>query len=148
MALPLQKVLTLRHSRHAAMSTPLAQSDKISAVPSQLNRRHSQLLVLTSTQENNFVTYVIVLGEVCRAAWQFEVNRKVTISWAPNICRELYRTLLWIAEEPVPKNTSFEDSQVETGNDLDGKNICEMPHRCIPSCATAKKDRDEIRKII
>ena len=135
------------HSRLAAMSRHLARSEEISAVASELNIRQSQLAIMSKEQENILAEYVTVLGELRRVARQLEADRKVTLSRAPRLLRELYETILLMAGELVPNDVSFYENSFGIDTDSVDDNVGLKPHACIPSCAVADTERDEARKI-
>eukprot|EP00178_Gracilaria_changii_P018359 TRINITY_DN5240_c0_g1_i1.p1 TRINITY_DN5240_c0_g1~~TRINITY_DN5240_c0_g1_i1.p1 ORF type:complete len:324 (-),score=45.96 TRINITY_DN5240_c0_g1_i1:1162-2133(-) len=136
------------HSRLAAMSVYLCRINTINAVVQQLNISSEDIPSLTTKQQDVLAEFVSVLAEVRRVARQLEADRKVTMSRAPRLLRELYETLLIIAGDMLPSNSAAVEQPLggalldEEDSILD---VYALP--CRPISANADRERDEARNI-
>ena len=78
------------HSRLAVMSAYLSRLENSTAVNEELSIDPSQLPSLSAEQQDILAEFITVLAGVRRVARQLEADRKVTMSRAPRLLRELH----------------------------------------------------------
>lgn len=136
------------HSRLAAMSVYLCRIHNISEVAEELEISSEHLPTLSEDQQDVLAEFITVLAEVRRVARELEADRKVTMSRAPRLLRELHETLMIMASAMLPAQSMEYTESVpaltfEDTNDL--FEVYALPTR--PSSAPADKKRDEARQI-
>lgn len=89
-------VPTRFHKRLESMWTYLSRYDNIISDAEEVNVLAARLPRVSLNELNNLEEFIAAL-QVRRVARQLEADRKVTISRAPRITRELYETLLIMA---------------------------------------------------
>lgn len=124
------------------MITHVTRSETIATVATKPKIPQGQLPLMTQEQENLLAEFITVLREVRRVARELEADKKVSMSCAPRLIRELYETLLILACGMLPDSVLFipggehvtiEDVDVSTG------------HRVIESISDCDDARDDIR---
>lgn len=95
------EITTRWNSIIGAMKTYFTHLYNIIEVCTRFRILPSAFHPLSEVKQNTVDEYIMVLGEVCRVARELEGERKVTMSRAPRLPRELHETLLIMAEEMV-----------------------------------------------
>lgn len=80
---------TKLHSLLSAMSAYIAQLEITSSVVKNLNNSLTVVPKLTKEQQNTLAEITYVLAEVRRFVSQLDANKKVSVSRAPRLLKEL-----------------------------------------------------------
>lgn len=140
-------IQTRWHSRLAALSSYLSCYDEIMAVAGELEVPSSRLRRLSTDELNTIAEFVTVLNEIRRVARQLEADRKVTMSRAPRILRELYETLLIMCGEMGYNEPGFFSDNGDGDLAAEDQEDVAQSHASIASIATADQERDDSRKV-
>lgn len=142
-------VATRWHSRLGAMVTYLTELDHISAVTEELSIDADAVPSLTVNEQNTLAEFIKVLAEVRRVARQLEADRKVTMSRAPRVLRELHETLCIMGENMERSTTQYFQNTPPTsalGSDrVTAVDTGISSFRSIQSTANHCQKRDEAR---
>ena len=122
--------------------------DEIIALADQLGVPSSRIPRLSIEGLNTIAEFITVMNEVRRVACQLEADRKVTMSRACCIIRELYETLLIMCGDLSNNDRGFyRDQEEERGLSLQGEKDIAQSHPSIANIASADQERNAARKI-
>ncbi|CAN8064259.1 unnamed protein product [Agarophyton chilense] len=90
------------------MSVYLRRINIISSVVAELNVSRNDVSSQSVHQQKTLAEFLRVLAELRRVARQLEADKKVLMSRAPRLLRELYQTFLEISGDILPSAGSLE----------------------------------------
>lgn len=128
------------------MITYLTQYKNIRKLAEEISISNNDLHPFSLSERNPLAEFINVLAEVRRVARQLEADRKMAMSRAPYLLRELYEKLMIISGNITSNPHVFfaDESVVGTlADDYAEDTVTSFPST--PSTAQNCKDRDEAR---
>ena len=129
--------------------THITEADNIEKVQEEFGISGAEVPCLTIDKLDVQAEYIFVLCEVRRAAWKLGADKKVTISRAPRILRELHETMLVLAGDMCANVNNYYTTDKNTQDyvDTEDKVLPKIfPH--IPNTAKHCEQCDEARKLV
>lgn len=128
------------------MTTYLTRGNNISDITTSISISATDIPSLSQGQKDTLAEFILVLAEVRRVTRQLEAEKKVPMSRAPKLLRELYGTLLIMAGDTTTINPdSINDLSISNGLDNTRDDGLSRALLTPSSSAAADKKRDDAR---